>query len=204
MKKIESAKKEYSSLIDSIGMLLEQGRKQAYRAIDSILVKTYWEIGKQVVEYEQGGREKAEYGSALLDTLSKDLKRRYGKGFSRSNLYLMRQFYLKYPIIQTASGKLSWSHYSELLSIDDDMARQFYEKQSIKEKWSVRELKRQINTSLFQRIALSKDKKGVLEISMQGIVLDEAKDMVKDPYVLEFLNIPEHYRYSEKELEERI
>jgi len=204
VKKIEPIKKEYSSLIDSIGVLLEQGRKQAYRAIDSILVKTYWEIGKQVIEYEQEGREKAEYGSALLDTLSKDLKLRYGKGFSRSNLYLMRQFYLKYPIIQTASGKLSWSHYSELLSIDDDNARQFYEKQSIKENWSVRELKRQINSSLFQRIALSKDKKGVLEISRQGIILDEAKDMVKDPYVLEFLNIPENYRYSEKELEEKI
>ncbi len=204
VKKIEPVKRKYSSLIDSIGLLLEHGRKQAYRAIDSILVKTYWEIGKQVVEYEQEGREKAEYGSALLVNLSKDLKLRYGKGFSRSNLYLMRQFYLKYPIIQTASGKLSWSHYSELLSIDDDMARQFYEKQSIKENWSVRELKRQINSSLFQRIALSKDKKGVLKISRQGIVLDEANDIVKDPYVLEFLNIPEHYRYSEKELEEKI
>ena len=204
VKKIEPATREYFSLIDSIGVLLELGRKQAYRAIDSILVKTYWEIGKQVIEYEQEGREKAEYGSALLDNLSKDLKLRYGKGFSRSNLYLMRKLYLKYPIIQTASGKLSWSHYSELLSIDDDMARQFYEKQSIKENWSVRELKRQINSSLFQRIALSKDKKGVLKISRQGIVLDEANDIVKDPYVLEFLNIPEHYRYSEKELEEKI
>ena len=108
VKKIEPVKRKYSSLIDSIGLLLEHGRKQAYRAIDSILVKTYWEIGKQVVEYEQEGREKAEYGSALLVNLSKDLKLRYGKGFSRSNLYLMRQFYLKYPIIQTASGKLSW------------------------------------------------------------------------------------------------
>ncbi len=190
--------------MDSIGLLLEEGRGEAFRAVNSILVRTYWRIGRQMVEFEQGGKEKSEYGSALLGKLSGDLVSRYGKGFSRSNLYLMRELYIKYPKIQTLSGKLSWSHYSELLSIEDDMARRFYEIQSDRERWSVRELRRQIESSLFQRIALSKDKSGVLEISKKGVIFEDAGDLVKDPYVLEFLDIPEQYRYSEKELESRI
>src|SRR3989338_149811 len=184
------SKAKYSELIENIGSLLEQGRKQAYQAVNTILVKTYWEIGKRIVEYEQEGKEKADYGAALLDTLSRDLKINYGKGFSKSNVYLMRQFYLKYKKFQTVSGKLSWSHYSELLSIGEDMTRQFYENQCLKENWSVRELKRQINSALFHRVALSKDKEGVIEISKKGLLIETAKDIIKDPYVLEFLNIP--------------
>ena len=195
---------EYSSLISNIGLLLEQGRKQAYQSINSILVKTYWEIGKQIIVYEQEGKEKAEYGSSLLNNLSKDLKLRYGKGFSKSNVYLMRMFYLNYPKFQTLSGKLSWSHYAELLSINDDTSRQFHENQSLKENWSVRELKRQVNSALFHRVALSKDKNSVIELSKKGLVISTAKDVVRDPYILEFLNIPENDKYSEKELEQKI
>src|SRR3989344_4213539 len=195
---------EYSSLITNIGSLLEQGRKQAYQSINLILVKTYWEIGKQIVIYEQKGKEKAEYGSSLLNNLSKDLKLRYGKGFSKSNVYLMRMFYLNYQIFQTLSGKLSWSHYAELLSINDDTARQFYENQSLKDNWSVRELKRQINSALFHRVALSNDKNGIIELLKKGLVISTAKDIIKDPYILEFLNIPEKDKYSEKELEQKI
>ncbi len=194
----------YSSLINSIGALLEQGRKQAYQAVNTILVKTYWEIGKRIVEYEQAGKEKAEYGSALLGNLSKDLKLEYGIGFSKSNIYLMRMFYLKYPKFQTVSGKLSWSHYTELLSIEEDLSRQFYENQSLKENWSVRELKRQINSALFHRIALSKDKKGIIDISKKGIIVNNAKDIIRDPYILEFLDMPENDKYSEKELEHKL
>ena len=201
MKKIDVT---YSRLLNSIGDLLEAGRKQAYRAVNSILVRTYWEIGKQIVEFEQGGKERAEYGSSLLDNLSRDLKQRHGKGFSKSNIYLMRLFYIKYQIFQMVSGKLSWSHYSELLSIESDLTRQFYESQAIKDNWSVRQLKRQINSALFQRIALSKDKSGVLELSKKGLIIQNASDVIKDPYVLEFLKIPENYRYSEKELEQNI
>lgn len=196
--------KKYSSLITDIGALLEQGRRQAFHAVNPILVKTYWEIGKRIIDYEQEGKEKAEYGASLLDNLSKDLKLKYGKGFSKSNVYLMRQFYLKYQKFQTVSGKLSWSHYSELLSIGEDMPRQFYESQCLRENWSVRELNRQINSALFHRIALSKDKKGVVELSKKGLLIEEAKDVIKDPYVLEFLNIPESHKYSEKELEQKI
>ena len=194
----------YSLLINNIGKILEQGRKHAYSSINTILIGTYWEIGKRIVEYEQEGRKKAEYGTSLLGKLSKDLKLKHGKGFSKSNVYLMRQFYLKYSTFQTVSGKLSWSHYSELLSIEEDLSRQFYENQCLKENWSVRELKRQINSALFHRVALSKDKKAVMGISKNGLIIEKARDVIKDPYVLEFLNIPENYKYSEMELEQKI
>jgi len=204
MKKITLPKDNYSSLISDIGSLLELGRTQAYRAVNEILVRTYWEIGKRIVEFEQRGKEKADYGSALLENLSKDLKLRHGKGFSRSNLVYMRLFYLKYPKSETLSHQLSWSHYFELLKIEDDLERSFYEKQSINEKWSNRELKRQKDSALFKRLALSKDKKGIIQLSKKGQIIEDAKDLVKDPYVLEFLKLPEDYRYSEKELEQRI
>ncbi|MFH1564716.1 MAG: PDDEXK nuclease domain-containing protein [bacterium] len=203
MKKL-STQNKYKSLINNIGEILEEGRKQTFVAVNNILVKTYWEIGRSIVEYEQAGNEKAEYGSKLLNKLAKDLKFNYGKGFSISNVYIMRQFYIKYPKFQTVSGKLSWSHYVELLGVSDDLARGFYEKQCIKDKWSVRELRRQANSMLFERIALSKDKKGVLELSKKGQLIKQGQDVIKEPYILEFLGIPENHQYSEKELEQKI
>jgi len=194
----------YSKLLTDIGDLLTRGRKSAEQRINTILVETYWRIGYRIVEFEQKGHEKAEYGSNLLTQLSKDLKLKYGKGFSKSNIYLMRLFYLKYEKFQTVSGKLGWSKYCELLAIDDDLARSFYEKQCINENWSVRELKRQINSSLFERVALSKDKKGVLKLAEKGSIVEKPKDLIKDPYVFEFLNLPERDRYSEKDLENQL
>ncbi|MGE0793384.1 MAG: YhcG family protein [Candidatus Woesearchaeota archaeon] len=195
---------KYSKLINSIGKLLEEGRKEVYNSVNTIIVKTYWNIGHQIVEYEQKGKEKATYGSKLLDTLSKDLKFKFGKGFSRRNILDMRRFYINYPNWQTVSAELSWSHQIELLRIDNDLEKSFYEKQCIKENWSVRELSRQINSCLFERIAFSKNKQEVLNISKKGINVKEAKDIIKDPYILEFLNIPELEKYSEKELEQKI
>jgi len=194
----------YLKLVDTIGVTIEEARLRAVRAVNNELLKANWEIGKYIVEYEQHGNEKAEYGSSLLARLSLDLKTRFGKGFSKSNVYLIRQFYLKYPIFQSLTGKLTWTHYGELLGVSDDTARSFYEKQAEKENWSVRELKRQINSSLFERIALSKDKEGILKLSEQGIIISEAKDIVKDPYVLEFLQIPYEDRMSESKLEQKI
>jgi predicted nuclease of restriction endonuclease-like (RecB) superfamily len=194
----------YNKLIADIGGLLEKGRKAAFTSINSILVKTYWQIGKQIIEFEQKGKEKAEYGSLLLKKLSADLKTRYGKGFSKSNVYFMRLFYFKYPKFQTLSGKLSWSHYTELLSVSDDLARSFYEKQCINENWSVRELKRQRSSALFERLALSKDKKEVLKLSEKGQQIEKAEDILKDPYVFEFLDIPEDMTLSETELETKL
>lgn len=202
MKKI--SKTHYKRLVQDIGALLAKGRRQAFHAVDNILVHTYWQIGRRIIEHEQCGEQKAEYGSRLLTDLSKDLKREYGKGFSKSNIYLMRLFYLKYEKFQTVSGKLSWSHYAELLSVSDDLVRSFYKKQCVNDGWSVRELKRQRNSGLFERIALSKDKKGVLKLSQKGQLVEKAEDVVKNPYVFEFLNIPEHQHYSEKDLEQRL
>ncbi|OGU63793.1 MAG: hypothetical protein A2499_05575 [Stygiobacter sp. RIFOXYC12_FULL_38_8] len=197
-------KKNYSSLVEDIGELLKAGRKQFYSSANTILVRTYWQIGKRIVEFEQGGKEKSVYGSKLLDVLSQDLKSKYGKGFSRTNLVFVRLLYINYRKSQTLSDQLSWSHYVELLSIEDDLARSFYEKQTLIEKWSVRELRRQINSALFQRLALSKDKKGILELSKKGKKIKTEDDIVKDPYVLEFLKIPQSHKYSEKELEQKL
>jgi len=194
----------YNSLLNSIGSLLEEARKKVYYEVNNILTKTYWEIGKDIVEYEQKNQMDAGYGSKLFDKLAQDLKEKFGKGFSRSNVIYMRLFYLKYPKSQTLSDQLSWSHYVELLMLDDDLRRSFYEKQCLSEKWSVRELKRQKKTALFERIALSKDKKSVLELAQKGQVIEKAKDLIKDPYILEFLNIPEDHKCSEKELEQKI
>lgn len=198
-----SSQKDYKNLIQDIGSILGAGRKQAYKTVNNILVKTYWEIGKRIVEFEQHGKVTSKYGSKLLINLSKELSP-LGKGFSRSNLTYMRLLYIKYPKSETLSHQLSWSHYFELLKIDDDLARSFYEKQCIKEKWSIRELKRQKNSMLFERIALSKDKKGILKMRKEGQNIETAKDIIKEPYVLEFLGIPENHKYTEKELEQKI
>ena len=206
IKKISNNKNynNHNNLINNIGKILEQGRQETFIAVNTILVRTYWQIGKYIVEFEQGGDKKVEYGSKLFERIAKDLKEKYGKGFSRTNIIYMRLLFLKYPKSQTLSDQLSWSHYIELLMIDDDLERSFYEKQCIKEKWSVRELKRQMNSLLFYRIDLSKDKTGVLELSKKGQIIEKAEDIIKDPYVLEFLKIPENYKYKEKEIEQKI
>jgi len=195
---------KYPHLLNDIGALLEKGRQTAIRQVNTILVETYWQIGCCIVEFEQQGSQKAEYGSVLLKQLSRDLKLKHGKGFSKSNLYLMRLFYLKYEKFQTLSGKLSWSKYCELLSVSDNFARSFYEKQCANENWSVRELKRQINSSLFERVALNKDKAGVLKLAKKGYIPKSSTDIVKDPYVFEFLNFPEHKNILEKDLESQL
>ena len=135
-----------------------------------------WNIGRQIVEFEQAGKEKAEFGTTLLKKIATDLKLKYGKGFSKSNIYLMRLFFLKYEKFQTVSGILSWSKYCELLAVSDDLARSFYEKQCL---WSVRELKRQINSGFFERLALSRDKKGGLELARKGQVIKKNEDSEK-------------------------
>lgn len=204
MKKTNPAKNDYSVLINSIGSLLEQGRRQAFHAVNTILVQTYWEIGKRIVEYEQKGKEKAEYGSSLLDNLSKDLINKFGKGFSRDNLEKMRRFYNFFKNSETLSRKLSWSHYCLLLRIESDMARRFYLIETEEEAWSVRELDRQINSMLYEKIGLSHDKKRLIEISKKGQIIESSKDIVKDPYILEFLRLEQKSAYTETDLENTI
>lgn len=151
--------------------------------------------------------ERAEYGKELINDLSRQLTKEYGRGFSRSNLQNMRNLYLSYPICQTLSGKLTWSHYCELLSISDERKRSFYEQESINANWSVRELKRQIKTSLFERLLLSsgeENKEKLLDLALKGNEINSASDIVRDPYVFEFLGIPEEKQVMESDLEKAL
>lgn len=195
---------EYGQLIDNIGSLLQTARTQVATTINNILVKTYWKIGRYIVEYEQNGNERAEYGSNLLNRLATDLKKQYGTGFGRSNIHYMRRLYMAFPKVQTLSELLSWSHYVEILKVDDPLEIGFYVKECEKERWSVRELKRQMNSLLFHRVAVSKDKKGVLKLANEGIDFLSPKDILKDPYVLEFVGLPERGIYKEGDVEEEI
>ncbi len=202
--KLTSKDKKYDELIKDVGVLLEDARKKVYYEVNQILVKTYWEIGRRIVEFQQQGEQKAEYGSQLLDNFSQDLTKRYGRGFSRDNIEKMRKFYVLFQNSATLSRKLSWSHYCLIMRLEDGLARDFYVIESEKENWSVRELDRQINSMLFERISLSKDKKGVLELAHHGQIITKAEHLIKDPYVLEFLGLEELEKYSESLLEEKI
>ena len=193
-----------NELVSSIEKTVNQAKEKLACSVNSTMTETYWMIGKYIVETEQDGQIKAVYGTKLLTTLSHELTLRLGKGYSRPNLNNMRKFYLKYPICQTVSDKLSWSHICELIKIDDDLERSFYEKQAVNEKWGVRELQRQIDSSLFLRLAVSRDKEGILALANQGIEIQKPEDVIKDTYTLEFLNLPELERYTESELEQRI
>ena len=191
----------YEQLIEQISATYTQGQGRAAQAVNAELINSYWQVGRHIVEFEQAGNLRAEYGDALIDQLSADLRLRHGKGFSRSNLIYMRLLYLRYPISQTLSNLLSWSHYCELLRLDDDLERGFYEKQAIAERWSVRELKRQKASSLFLRLAASKDKAGILQLAAQGQIVEQPADLLREPYIFEFLKIPEPHQVSETGLE---
>lgn len=197
-------KNKYNELLKNIGLTLQKARENAIKSVNAELVKANWEIGRHIIEFEQHGNERAEYGSDLLASLSKDLKVQFGKGFGRRNLLDMRRFFLAYPKWQTVSAKLSWSHYVVLIGISDDAARNFYLKQAINENLSVREFQRQIDSALFERLALSKDKKGVLKLSEKGNVITNPLEAIKDPYVLDFLKIPQSNKVTEKGLEQKI
>lgn len=194
----------YTELLRQIEKTLKKGQVAAVQSTRRQLVLTYWAIGQHIVEYEQEGKEKSVYGSKLLNRLSKDLSHQLGKGFNRTNLIYMRLCYLNYSNIETLSHQLTWGHLIELLKINHDLERNFYEKQTVKEKWNVRELKRQKKAALFLRLAGSKDKEGVLKLAEEGQVVEKAEDIVRDTYVFEFLKIPEPYALSEKDLETKL
>lgn len=193
-----------NSLIANIEETVMKAKEKLAGSVNSTMTETYWLIGKYIVESEQNGNIKATYGKSLLTTLSKELSLRLGKGYSRPNLNNMRKFYLTYPNCQVVSDKLSWSHICELIKIDDDLERSFYEKETVQERWGVRELQRQMDTSLYLRLAVSKDKEGILSLAKQGIEIQRPEDVIKNTYTLEFLNLPELDRYTEGDLEQRI
>ena len=191
----------YQDLLEQISRTYTAGRGAAYAAVNTHLLETYWQVGRQIVEFEQGGKDRAEYGARLMDRLSADLRLRHGKGFSRSNLAYMRMLYLRHTIRQTASDELSWSHHVELLKLDDPLEAGFYQQQAIAERWSVDELKRQKASALFLRLAASKDKAGILQLARQGQAVTAPQDLLREPYVFEFLKIPEPWHVSETQLE---
>lgn len=191
----------YDTLIATITSTYDQGRLRAVQAVNVQLLETYWQIGQHIVEFEQGGSSKADYGKSLIKQLSTDLSLHFGKGFSRSNLIRIRQFYLLYPKGATLSHFFSWSHVVELLKIDDPLERGFYEQKCTRDRWTVRELRRQKDSALFLRLAASTDKEGILRLAQQGQLIEQPSDLLREPYVFEFLKIPEPYRVSELQLE---
>ena len=201
---ILSSNQDINLVVHEIGDLLAAARSNVARQVNNELLSTYWNIGRIIAEYEQTVPERADYGKQTLKELSKALTNEFGKGFSVSNIQFMRRFYQTYQIQQTASVKLSWSHYCELLSISDSDKRGFYEKEAVNSNWSVRELKRQIDSSLFERLLLSRgdaNKEQVLALAEKGIEIAEPSDLIRDPYVFEFLGIPEDKPMLESDLE---
>lgn len=194
-------------LLNGIKKLIEEAKKKIVKDVNTTMINTYLNIGKMIVEDEQMGNEKAEYGAASLKVLSKELTNLYGRGFSRSNLQSMRKFYLLYGKCQTLSGKLSWSHYLLLLGVSDENARAFYEHECENSNWSVRELDRQIDSSLYERLLLSKgevNKKAVLEMASKGITYQTPDSFIKDPMVVEFIGTPEDKPMLESDLEKAL
>ena len=191
-------------MVSEIREILLNAREHVAQEVNTQLLAAYWNIGRVIVTHEQEGAGRADYGKRMLRELSRRLTQEFGKGFSVSNLQFMRRFYQNYQIQQTLSVKLTWSHYCELLSISDADRRGFYEKECARSGWSVRELKRQIDTSLFERLLLSDgkaNKRAVMELARHGNEIAKPEDIIKDPYVFEFLGIPENKPMMESDLE---
>lgn len=215
---------ENSNLYSKIADLLQAARQNVVRAVNQTMIYTYFEIGRMIVEDEQQGKERAEYGKQVLKELSAKLTAEFGKGFSVQNLENMRKFYLLYAldsnsqsvvriseksqspirISEKSNTVLSWTHYLVLIRIENKDERSFYEIESLNNNWSVRELKRQFNSALYERLALSRDKEGVKQLAEKGQIIEKPLDLLKDPYILEFLNLPVQHQYSESELETEI
>lgn len=228
-----------TDLAERIERLITEAKKRTVAAVNTAMVYTYYEIGRMIVEDEQQGEQRAEYGKAILKELSNHLTKKFGKGFSVDNLENMRKFYMVYSksetvsrisenihqISETVSRKLStplpksqkpqtlsaelhftlsWSHYLKLMRIENPDERRFYEIEATENNWSFRELQRQFDSSLYERLALSRDKAGVKALAQKGQMVEKPEDMIKDPYVLEFIGLPELPQYSESELEQRL
>lgn len=195
-----------SDFYNKVANLLKEARKSVVQTVNKTMVHTYYEIGRMIVEEEQNGNERAAYGKQILKELSKRLTTEFEKGFSQRNLEQMRQFYLTYSKTQTLSAEfnLSWSHYLKLMRIDNEDKRRYYQIEAYENNWSVRELQRQFDSALYERLVLSRDKKSIKELSEKGQVVEDPKDSIKDPYVLEFIGLPENSKYSETELEQKI
>ena len=207
LRKVNNNDKVITNMYNQISDVINNNKTKMIYEINNTLVENNFMIGKIIIENEQNGNIRAEYGKEILMKLSKRLTKRFGSGYSLSGLYNMRLFYEKYKNFQPLAGKLSWSHYCYLIYIEDDDERSFYEKECISEKWSKRELKRQIDSALFQRLLLSngiKNKKKVLKLAKKGQTISEPSDILKEPYVFEFLGIKENKPLPESDLEKKL
>lgn len=193
-----------NSFIEEVKKLIEDSRVKAIRSIDHIRVRMYWEIGKKIVEEEQQGRERAHYGSYLIISLSSQLVSLYGEAFSKRQLERYRQFYRFFPIASALRTQFSWTHYKTLLSIENQSKREFYEAEAAKNLWSSRELERQINSHLYERLLLSNEPESLLSVARSEKQPEDVKEIIKDPIVLEFLGLKQESVYYEKDLESKI
>ena len=208
--------KKQPNLFEQVAAIIVAARKSVVRHTNNTMVATYFLIGRQIVEHEQAGSKRAQYAKSILPLLSEQLKKQFGKGFSVDNLENMRKFYLLYSISENGSRKLKsskfdlpvftlgWSHYLILCKIKDEAERKFYEIEAANNDWNLEELQRQLNTSLYERLVLSKNKKKVTQLSKKGQIIQQPKDIIKNPYILEFLGLEEKPFYSESDLETAI
>lgn len=195
---------EHSNLLANLRSLITQARTKALRAVDAIQVQTCWEIGRHIVEFEQQGQARAEYGKRLIEMLAFELTQEFGKGFDARNLRNMRLFYQQFPIWNAVRTELSWTHYRTLLKVESQVAREWYIAQTVQENWSTRALERQISTLYYERLLASSDKASVTaEATQLTAPLDKTpREFVRDPVLLEFLGMPETGRLLESELEQ--
>ncbi len=204
MSAIEPSPPPLDDAYDRIRAVLTEARRRAWQAVNAAMVAAYWEVGRIIVEVEQGGQERADYGKRVLQGLSARLKSDFGKGFDPSNLSMMRAFYLAFPTFDAVRQELSWTHYRLLLRVEKADARSFYEAEAVNARWSTRELERQIHSLLFERLALSRDKPGVMALAQKGHEVREPADLVKDPYVLEFAGLRQDEHFRESDLEQAL
>ncbi len=228
---VNVAKLSYRALVDAIAQVHDTAQRQTVQAVNLALTLRNWLIGYHIFEYEQRGQDRAAYGERLLETLAQDLRRRLGRGFGRRNLFLFREFYLRYPIVQSLIAQLGfrlpappsvafkpldwqdddyfaqlfrrlpWTHFVELIRIDDPLKRAFYELEAMRQHWSARELKRQLGSLLYERVGLSRDKEGVLKLVQEGRLNETPAELIRDPYVFEFLGLKREELYTETQLE---
>lgn len=195
---------DINGLYQEVREIITSARQNAVRSVDSCRVQMYWKIGRRILEEEQKGKERADYGSYLLKNLAKKLEPEYGSGFSVRQLEMCRQFYRMYPIANTVCSQLNWSQYKLLISIPDEYKREYYQLEAVNNAWTKRELERQINSQLYERLLLSNDKERVLAVARKERIPQQPQEIIKDPMVLEFLGLERKAEYYEKDLEQAL
>ncbi len=205
-KTLQPAKPGFDGLLRGLREFITESRRQVLRAVDVVQVRTCWGVGRHIVEFEQGGAARAEYGAKLLPRLAERLTEEFGRGFDARNLFYMRQFYLAFPILNAVRSELSWTHYRTLMRVEDEHAREWYAKETIAQNWSSRALERQVGRLYYERLLSSKDRKAVRAEAEEKIaeLPPSPRDFVRDPVLLEFLGLPEAGRLLESDMGQRL